>query len=257
MKKSVLAVALVAMVMLSGCSGVSQEEYNSLVAENSRLQEANTSLENENKEAQTRNDHLVKSYNALQEDYDKLENKYSNLESQTKDWINFSDTEKKAEQARADADKSNAEAEKIEAQARLKAANEKLSEAEAIEQRKLTEGTTVYEDKYIKINFLEVGKEYSYGDYCAVFLVENKTNGVLTIQGECVSLDGVDIGNITMSDPVSPQSKGKVYASSRGLKYTKPKVVSGQLRVIDFDQNIFATSYRDNSYNANFVNVAI
>lgn len=256
MKKSVLA-ALAAVMLLSGCSGVSQDEYNSLLEENSSLSSRNDELSSKLDRQLKNNTDKYSENKKLSEEYDKLKSEYSSLESQTKDWIEFSDAEKQAEQARADADKINAEAEKIEAEARLKAANEKLSEAEAAEQRKLTEGTTVYEDIYVKINFLEVGKEYTYGDYCAIFLVENKTNGVLTIQGECVSLDGEDIGNITMSDPVSPQSKGKIYASSSSLKYTKPKIVSGQLRVIDFNQNVFATGYSDRSYNADFVNVSV
>lgn len=48
MKKSVLAAALAAVVMLSGCSGVSQENYNSLVEENSRLQSENSNLKETN-----------------------------------------------------------------------------------------------------------------------------------------------------------------------------------------------------------------
>jgi len=50
MKKSVLAAALAGVMLLSGCSGVSQDEYNSLLEENSRLQSENTSLQNNSSE---------------------------------------------------------------------------------------------------------------------------------------------------------------------------------------------------------------
>lgn len=48
MKKSVLAAALVGVMLLSGCSGVSQDEYNSLLEENSKLKEENNSLQSQN-----------------------------------------------------------------------------------------------------------------------------------------------------------------------------------------------------------------
>ncbi len=48
MRKSVLAGALAAVMLLSGCSGVSQEEYNSLLEENSHLMSENTSLKDNN-----------------------------------------------------------------------------------------------------------------------------------------------------------------------------------------------------------------
>lgn len=52
MKKSVLAAALAGVMLFSGCSGVSQDEYNSLLEENSRLQAENSSiLDNSNVES--------------------------------------------------------------------------------------------------------------------------------------------------------------------------------------------------------------
>lgn len=57
MKKQFIAAALAGTLLLSGCSGVSQESYNSVVAENeqlksenSSLKSANTSLSEQNKE---------------------------------------------------------------------------------------------------------------------------------------------------------------------------------------------------------------
>ncbi len=43
MKKSVMAAALAGVMLLSGCSGVSQDEYNSLLEENSKLKESSSS----------------------------------------------------------------------------------------------------------------------------------------------------------------------------------------------------------------------
>ncbi len=71
MRKSVLAAALAAVMLLSGCSGVSQEEYNSLLEENSILKESSSSspsansssttssIESDNKIANTASDLLT------------------------------------------------------------------------------------------------------------------------------------------------------------------------------------------------------
>lgn len=45
MKKSIIAAALAGVVLLSGCSNVSEESYNSVVAENEKLKSENTSLQ--------------------------------------------------------------------------------------------------------------------------------------------------------------------------------------------------------------------
>lgn len=50
MKKSVIAAVLAAVMLLSGCSGVSEESYNSVVAENSQLKEENSELKQINNE---------------------------------------------------------------------------------------------------------------------------------------------------------------------------------------------------------------
>lgn len=67
MKKSIIAAALVGTMLLSGCSGVSQESYNSVVAENesfknenSTLKSNNSTLESENAELQSKISELEK-----------------------------------------------------------------------------------------------------------------------------------------------------------------------------------------------------
>lgn len=53
MKKSVLAAAIAGVMLLSGCSGVSQDEYNSLLEENSKLKESSSSSESTSSETST------------------------------------------------------------------------------------------------------------------------------------------------------------------------------------------------------------
>lgn len=266
MNKKIMSGILAVSMLLTGCSGISQSDYDSLVSENSDLKAKNEQL-NATYDAQS------KKYNALESDYEKLESDYNDLSSQnqtlqsnldditekTSDWLTYDQTQKEAAQAQADADQANAEAEKIEAEARLKSANQQLSQAEIEEQRRLTEGTTVYEDSNVKINYYKTGTNPRLSYYeSVVFLVENKTNGVITFQADSISLDGMEIGNISMSDPISPQSKGYIYADVNNVSLNRsPKTISGQLKVIDFDNTAFSTSWRDESYEALFINVPI
>lgn len=63
MKKSVIAAALAGVMFLSGCSGVSQNEYNSLLEENEALKSENSSLTAKNSEltsASKTNEDLLK-----------------------------------------------------------------------------------------------------------------------------------------------------------------------------------------------------
>lgn len=257
---------LVASLLLTGCSSISQEEYNSLTSENTELQEKinlvndiNTTLSSKKTEIEEENKKLKEENSVLTSDNQKLQSELDDLHENATGWLEYSQTQKAAAQAQAEADKANAEAEKIEAEARLKAANEQLSQAEAEEQRRLTEGTTIYEDLNVKINYLKTGKNPRYSWYeCVVFLIENKTNGVITFQADSISLDGTDIGDISMSDPISPQSKGYIYADVENVSLNRsPKSISGQLRVIDFDNTAFSTDWRNQSYDALFVNVPI
>lgn len=256
---------LVASLLLTGCSSISQEEYNSLTSENTELQEKinlvndiNTALSSKKTEIEEDNKKLKEENSILTSENQKLQSELDDLHENATGWLEYSQTQKAAAQAQAEADKTNAEAEKVEAELRLKEANKQLSQAEAEDQRKLTEGTTVFEDSYVKINYLKTGTHPTYTWYdCVTFLIENKTNAVLTFQAECISLDGMDIGNITMSDPISPQSKGYIYAKVSDTSLNRsPSTISGQLRVIDFDKKAFAEGWTQ-SYDADFINVVI
>lgn len=100
--------------------------------------------------------------------------------------------------------------------------------------RKLTEGTLIYEDEQVAISYLTVDYE---NRWRVVFMVENKTGSELTVQCTSLAMDGLMFdGNIVMSDKVAPSSKGKVYAKLSEEPSTQtPSVISGQLRVIDWE----------------------
>lgn len=58
MKKSILTAILAGVMLLSGCSGVSEESYNSVVAENTKLQSEKSSLESEKSKIEGENSEL-------------------------------------------------------------------------------------------------------------------------------------------------------------------------------------------------------
>lgn len=96
----------------------------------------------------------------------------------------------------------------------------------------------IYEDEYVKICFIRIGESG------VEFLVENKTDYVLTIQADTVSINGYSTNDIVMSDDIAPKSKGKAIARcddfEEGMKVEK---ISGQLSVIDFSDELLKRSY--------------
>jgi hypothetical protein len=107
------------------------------------------------------------------------------------------------------------------------------------------EPTKVFENDSIIISFVEVTTEG------AKFLVENKTSVNITIQADSVSVNGFSSNDITMSDDVSPNSKGYVTARTGELTDVGiPEKVSGSLRVIDFNESF-------ESYSAMFTDIVI
>lgn len=69
MKKTIFAIALSSCLLMSGCSGVSQEEYDSMVSANSQLESEKQALEEK--------------YNAASGEYDNLKEKYDDLSADT------------------------------------------------------------------------------------------------------------------------------------------------------------------------------
>lgn len=81
MKKTVMAAVIAGVMLLSGCSGVSQDEYNSLVeekvrleADNSSLQSDNSKLESEKSKATSENAELQGLIKANEEEIAQLQN---------------------------------------------------------------------------------------------------------------------------------------------------------------------------------------
>lgn len=105
--------------------------------------------------------------------------------------------------------------------------------------------TVLFEDTNVRISFAGIEENG------VAFWVENLTNANITIQADSVSVNGVSANDIVMSDDVAPQSKGKVVAKCDDFtSITNVETVGGQLRVIDFNNNL-------ESYDATFVNVPI
>lgn len=109
------------------------------------------------------------------------------------------------------------------------------------------DGTMVFENDRVKISFIQVT------DKGAEFMVENKTDVVLTTQFDTLAFNGISVSDyISSSDDVSPQSKGKISGRFDTSDYRgKIETISGQLQVFDF-QNL-------GSYNmvVKFVNVKV
>lgn len=111
----------------------------------------------------------------------------------------------------------------------------------------------IYFDEYVTVSYSHISESDWMGEKSVVFVVENKTDYVLTFQSNSMSLDGVDLGYISMSDSVSPQSKGEIYATSEKITTTTPFKISGQIKVVEWDKELFG----ELSYEFKFVNVEI
>lgn len=84
MKKSILTAILAGVMLLSGCSGVSEESYNSVVAENERLKSENNSLKSDNESLSISNkvsEDLLKEYGQEIADLKKQLNEQSESEA--------------------------------------------------------------------------------------------------------------------------------------------------------------------------------
>lgn len=97
----------------------------------------------------------------------------------------------------------------------------------------------LYEDDYVKICFGKISQKG------VEFLVENKTEYLLTIQADAIAINGYSTDGIIMSDDVAPKSKGKVIAQCDDFgQETVVEKISGQLRIIDFSYELLERSYK-------------
>lgn len=130
---SVILAAVVLTVSLTGCSGVSQEEYDAVVERCSQLEADNKTLSDQNKALQSENDALAYKNQTLSTKAENATRNYYSLESNYKqiveseeyqNFIALSENEQAAEIARA-------EKERIEAEEAARLAQEEASRQEA------------------------------------------------------------------------------------------------------------------------------
>lgn len=85
MKKAFLSAIMSAVLLVSGCSsGVSQESYNLVVEENSKLQSEKFSLESENSSLNSEESSLESEIKALKSENDELREENSKLQEKSK-----------------------------------------------------------------------------------------------------------------------------------------------------------------------------
>ena len=252
MKKIICAFLSAACLMVSGCSAVSEDVYREMMDNNYNLSHDNSNLKSEV-------ERLTAENSEQQSKIAELESQLSELthNEEYNQFIKLTEKQKVIELAKSETDKMNAEAEKMEAEARLKLAKEEFTQAEAEEQRRLTDGVLIYEDDYVKICYMSTGRAMYGTEEYVNFAVENKTDGVLTFQAECIAINGVDLGYVSMSDDISPQSKGRIRGRVDVSIPEVPNTITGQLIVIDFDEKVFATDFTSLSYDVDFINVVI
>lgn len=134
-----------------------------------------------------------------------------------------------------------------------KAAYQEYEEESQEETESVQRTTLVYEDEYVTISYSHIGEPDWMDRRGVVFTVENKTDYVLTFQADSLAINGIDLGNISMSDEISPQSTGEISAKSDKVTATTVSKISGQFRVIEWDNELFGAL----SYDAKFVNVEV
>lgn len=107
------------------------------------------------------------------------------------------------------------------------------------------EPVLIYEDDNVKISYVEITENG------VVFWVENLTDINITVQADSVAINGISTNDILMSDDVAPKSKGKVVARCDDFSIdTKVEKIGGQLRIVDFTNSL-------KSYDATFSDVSI
>lgn len=95
------------------------------------------------------------------------------------------------------------------------------------------EPTLVYEHDLFDIYYVQSTEEG------VIFLLENKSDIMLTVQANSVAINGISTNNIIMSDDVTSKSKGFVMATTLDLASAgTPETVSASLRVIDFTDSM-------------------
>lgn len=112
--------------------------------------------------------------------------------------------------------------------------------------------TEIYEDEYVRIEFIGCEPSYLYGSRSElVFNITNKTNVELTFQSGSFALDGVSLGYISGSDSVAAKSTGLVRFRP-AFPTMLPSFLTGNIKVIDFSRVLL-----ERTYQVDFVNVVV
>lgn len=230
MKKTLIAVSVISALFMI-LTFICGFEYMNLDENYEAVLFNNSSLEKELKEVTDKYDTLLKESQELYYKYspDELEGKLTSLREEI----------------------AKLETSISEKQTLLQNLEKTIEPLQVEKQRKLEEGIPVYEDDKVKINYYKIGKSSTWDS--VIFKVENKTDVVITIQCDTLSLDSEMIdGYAACSEDISPQSKGNAYVRyTTGITNKDPSYISGQLRVIDFNRELFS------SYDVSFVNVGV
>lgn len=210
MRKTALVGIISLCVMFSGCSFVSQSEYDSLLAEKQLIESENSALKQENAVLQSEK-------NDLDEKFNSLTIEHNNLKEETVDWVKKSDDEKAAALAKAEeerikaeeaAKKAKEEADKAEAEKIAQEEAERLAEEAkgyetGITYNDLARSPEEYKGKKVKFtgNILQIINEETYvsdarmstnGKYEDVIYIiyETKSLGVRLLEDDNVTIYG-------------------------------------------------------------------
>lgn len=169
MKKTAkIVVALVLSCALTGCSGVSQSDYDNLSAEKQLVESELSAQQTENTSLQTETNDLKSKYERLKSEKDKIQADYDEILSNFEDWKTLTDNEKAA---RIEMSKHNDEIAKLKSDAKIK--QNEIAELEA-DIEKLKSDIEKYEGELIKAKgspislpagYLTAGTDFDVGRY--------------------------------------------------------------------------------------------
>lgn len=116
-------------------------------------------------------------------------------------------------------------------------------------------GTIVYDDKYVTIEYAGIDKtEYEWMNtvtYHANFNIKNKTEYSLTFQPDAISFDDISY-QFSGSEEVAPLSTGKVtFDTDEMLPLSGVRKITGTISVIDWESN--GGAFKEYSYDAKFI----
>ena len=111
----------------------------------------------------------------------------------------------------------------------------------------LDDSITVYEDDYIKLEY--IGIRSSKANKLIYYNVENKTGDTLGIYANSLSVDGIGLGELIGYNDIAPNTKEKVnYQFSSEIEDSKPSEISGAFTISDEAGNSIKGNYYDASF---------